>query len=230
MNEPEQLLDAIEQGDFPTFEKLLATCPGIANARIKGDATLLMRALTLEDIQPLFIRRLIEAGAEVNATTSEGYSALHHIAHMRPIDDTSHVQTIARLLVSAGANREQRTHWGWTPLIAVAMEGTIEQFKALLEMGCCPDVVCGESSLPDFSRGLRLGHLVIAKPEFVGALLDHGYRYDESIFPYALNAMEECRTAMYPGKTPESDASHIAAIERSMEAIRKRNRQPGHGP
>ena len=230
MNESEQLLDAIERQDFSTFERLLATCAGIANARINGDATLLMRALSIEDIQPLYIRRLIEGGADVKATTSEGYSVLHHIAFMGYMEDKAHIYTIARLLAEAGADREQRTHWTWTPIMAVAMEGSIDEFKALLSIGCSPYVVYGETSLPLFSRGLTLGQVVISQPMFVRALLDHGYKYDDSINQYASGVIERSHSTTYPGKTPESEASYISDIEESILAIRQQDRQQSPRP
>ena len=73
---------------------------------------------------------LLSEGANVNATTGYGRSALH-FASVEETDDFD----LAKLLVENGANLEEKTNDGYTPLICAVEKGNSKVVEFLLSKG-----------------------------------------------------------------------------------------------
>jgi len=77
---------------------------------------------------------LAEGGADANAATQSGYTALHYAGHAGDV-------ALARLLLAEGASTEAVTRWGETPLILVANTGNLTMVRELvgedLEVPAC---------------------------------------------------------------------------------------------
>jgi len=226
MNEQhENILAAIESDDRNELERLLSSCSDLNLRSPQEVCTLLMRAITCEDVKPEYIRLLLDAGADVTAQNAEGYTALHQFCFMGYMSSQEQVCEIAKHLRDAGAELEARTHWSWTPLMAVAMEGSIREFKALLSISCNPYVTYGKTSLPEFSRGLTLGEIVFSDPDKVRALVDSGYGYEKSIIAYGKKLISDAKRSTYPGKTPESEKGYVSGVKTSLKVVKKSFRQ-----
>lgn len=118
------------------------------------------------------VRELIDAGADVNATTTDdGFTALHAtaMADWREDEDGR-----MRVLLEADANKEARanTQAGneWTPLLLAAAEGYACQVKTLIEWGADVDV---EDELGRTPLMLASAQSLEAQPKIL-TLLDHG--------------------------------------------------------
>ena len=137
------------------------------------------------------VRSLLRGGADVNASESDGMTALHWAA------DAGHVE-IAEILMYAGANLEATTRLGdYTPLHLAARQGHGLLLEALLEGGASPNAVTtsGGSTALHFAAGS-------GSAEAVTALLRHGAH---------VNARESSR-----GQTPLM----FAAAKGRTDAIR----------
>ncbi|PXF43268.1 hypothetical protein BWQ96_06995 [Gracilariopsis chorda] len=77
---------------------------------------------------PPTLRKLVKAGAELEARGSSGSTPLHLAAWNGSVD-------AARELVSCGANVEARSNSGRTPLMFAARQGSTEMIGTLVELG-----------------------------------------------------------------------------------------------
>jgi ankyrin repeat protein len=79
------------------------------------------------------VRRLVEAGADVNAQTDSGVTPLMNAAGMGN-------KEAVELLIQKGANVNHRTSGNFTPLMQAALVGKTEIVKILLDAGADPTV------------------------------------------------------------------------------------------
>ena len=124
-------MDALRRGDTAAFQRGAAGAGGAAAAKAVGGAggwTPLTYATLYGDADA--VRRVLAAGAEVNAATEAGTSAL--ILAVHDAEKT-------RVLLQAGANPNQRPDDGRTALIvAAARVGSSAVVKLLLDAGADP--------------------------------------------------------------------------------------------
>lgn len=79
------------------------------------------------------VRRLVEAGAEVDAPNNSGVTPLMNAGGMGN-------KEAVELLISKGANVNHRTPGNYTPLMQAALVGQLEIVKILLDAGADPAV------------------------------------------------------------------------------------------
>ena len=77
------------------------------------------------------VQRLLAAGADLTATTSDGWTALHWAVY-KGHDD------VVTMLLGAGADPTATTLHGWTALHAAADMGRVDMLAALLGVGADP--------------------------------------------------------------------------------------------
>lgn len=117
--------DAIRAGDRATAAKLLEAEPALINSRNRYGATPLIQAAIYSDEALLGL--LIERGADVQAATDAGATALLHAA-----GDPAKVKR----LLERGAKVDVRTALGRTPLlVAATYPGNSESVRLLLKHG-----------------------------------------------------------------------------------------------
>ncbi|GLI59464.1 hypothetical protein VaNZ11_001347 [Volvox africanus] len=80
------------------------------------------------------LRRLIEAGARVNARDAMGYTALHHAT------SCSLALDLAEILIEAGADVNVQDRFGVTPLIGAVMVAEPRSVRLLLKHGARTDI------------------------------------------------------------------------------------------
>ncbi|HYW80623.1 MAG TPA: ankyrin repeat domain-containing protein [Thermoguttaceae bacterium] len=90
--------------------------------------TALMHAVRTKQGFPEVIATLIQAGADVNATHSQGGSALSIASY------NGHTKAV-ELLLRSGANVNVRDRAGWTPLICASFNGHTQVAKMLIASG-----------------------------------------------------------------------------------------------
>lgn len=93
--------------------------------------TALLRAINSGD--SFEIKRLVEAGADVNAANNSGVTPLMNAGGMGN-------KEAVELLIQKGANVNHRTPGNYTPLMQAALVGQIEIVKVLLAAGADPTV------------------------------------------------------------------------------------------
>ncbi len=108
-----------------------------ANPNIRTDSGFpLLHLALMYGFQPAAISLLLDSGADVNAVTKHGDTALMVIATgMGP-----NVRQDAQILIRNGCDVNAKNKDGWTALMFVAHEGwDVELLKALLAAGASPD-------------------------------------------------------------------------------------------
>src|SRR5579885_3406570 len=107
------------------------------------------------------VRKLISEHAEVNASASDGSSALLWAAY--------HSNTeMVKALIAAGAAVDAANHYGVTPLLQASRNGDVEVMRALLDAGADPTRWHAEGETPLMAAS-RTGRV-----DAVRLLLDHG--------------------------------------------------------
>lgn len=128
----DSLVDAIRAGDIDAVDRLASA--EAVNAAGAGGTTPLMLAALLgrHDIAA----RLIDKGADVNASDERGFTPLFHACY-DPDEDRGHPEVV-ELLVAAGADREAKIGFGVRPLMYAAGNGEAGVVTALLRGGADP--------------------------------------------------------------------------------------------
>lgn len=122
----EELFVAVQNNDLARVEQLLNNGVDV-NSRNSYDSTPLMMAAFSDDRLSV-ARLLIDRGADVNAISREGGTALTHACDFGAYN-------IVELLISSGADVNlhlQSSPYGWTPLTAAIGLGGYERIVRLL--------------------------------------------------------------------------------------------------
>jgi ankyrin repeat protein len=98
----------------------------------------------------LAVCRLLEEGAELNQTTSNGATPLYVAAQ------NGH-EAVVRRLVSAGAALDQASNAGTTPLLIAAQDGHDTVVGTLVSAGAALDLALGDGTTP-LSMAAQKGH------------------------------------------------------------------------
>ena len=123
-----RLMEALRNGDRPTFQKLLRENPKAANLKGPGGSTPLMYAALYGDAAA--VRLLLEKGADPNLRNDASATAL-----MWAIPDLEKTQ----LLIEHGADVNARSDDARTPLlIAAGRTGSRPVVKLLIDRGANP--------------------------------------------------------------------------------------------
>jgi ankyrin repeat protein len=206
------LFDAIVAGDTAAADDLLATDPTLGSTRHDSGATPVLYALyrgrpelarhlatriarlTLAEAAALDdtdrVAELLDAGADVDARTPDGFTPLHLAAFFGAprvaalllrrgadagavADNAMRVQPlnsavagqhheIAAALIAAGADIDARQEGGYTPLLAAAGHGDADLVRTLLAAGADPKL----------ARDDGVGPADLARAQGHGALAD----------------------------------------------------------
>ena len=133
----DMMTTAIAQRDLPTIERCLSEGMDI-NTRTSGYKWNMLHLAvdTMPKLPDLaIVKRLIEAGVDVNAPECDGWTPLHFAAR------TGSVEAV-RLLLVAGAQVNVRDSKGITPLHRALLpkHHNFPLLEALLEAGADPDI------------------------------------------------------------------------------------------
>ncbi|MBI5744021.1 MAG: hypothetical protein HY952_05685 [Elusimicrobia bacterium] len=208
-----EIFKAISEGDIKAIRRIVQADPGLLNNSVGefGESPL-MRAICDMDRRYEIIEFLVESGADVDFSTKEGYTPLHYNMDLNGLSGTGELPyKVARLLKDHGADTEKRNHYGWTPLLRAALEGTTDEFKALLDIGAKYDVEYPDYSMPVFTRGKSLPSIAMAYPEKVRMLLAAGFRPARFLAEEAEKALAEVR---------DPDSDYAEALRESLGLIR----------
>jgi ankyrin repeat protein len=146
------LWEAIDQGDVASVRHILAEQPELLEATGEHGNTPLMYAASSCSRTVPVIQAILDAGAEVNRQTNEGYTALHCAIDVNG-EANLNSEEVIRALVAAGADLHLRQHYGWTPLLRAVIEGTAAEVNALLAAGADPNERLPIDTLPRFNAG-----------------------------------------------------------------------------
>jgi hypothetical protein len=189
---------AIDDGDVRIVRKMLAREPSLLHENDEYGFTPLMRAVSSMERAPRLVKCLIDAGADVNTKTDEGYTALHMMIDVNGSTGTGKVpEQIAKLLVDAGADVEVRQHWGWTPLMQAAVEGTPDELQALVDVGGDLNKLFPTDTLPEFLDGRTTLMATIGEPAKTQIMIDAGANllaidaHGQTVLEYARQCLAE---------------------------------------
>ena len=210
--------NAIEESDALAIRKLLRDYPELVEATDEYGFTPLMRAASWMERKVDVIGAILDAGANVNRQTSEGYTALHCAIDVNGEANLNASDVIAKL-VAAGADLKLRQHYGWTPLLCAVVTGGITEVKSLLAAGADPNETMPFDTLPAFNAGRTTLMGALANPDsedIVLALLQSGADpfvrdgHDMSFFEYAELVQRESPAGEFVAKV-----GRCAAIART---------------
>ena len=169
-----ELFQAIDRRDSSAVRQLLGERPELVEAKDKYGLTPLMHAASCMTRTVDVISAILEAGANVNRQSSEGYTALHCAIDVNGEANLNAAEVIATL-ISACANLKLRQHYGWTPLLCAVVTGGATEVKSLLQAGADPNETMPLHTLPEFNAGRTTLMGAITNPEnekIVEALLN----------------------------------------------------------
>ncbi len=102
-----------------------------------------------------------------------------------------------------------------------ALEGTDDEFKAILNVSANTIVSYPESSLPEFTRGVDLLEIVLSEPIKVRALVDSGFPVTEKHVKAAETRIEEALAEENSGKiNKEWSDKYISNIKQSIQLVK----------
>ena len=127
-----RLMVAAQEGNLSTVEACLCAGQDVDARDYMFDETALMRASRYGRIDVIMF--LLEHGADINATTSEGSSALHVAVLLK------HAQCLEFLLSCKGIDKDIQDNRGNTPLMVAAERGFHRFVHLLLTHGCNPNI------------------------------------------------------------------------------------------
>ncbi|MEK6320525.1 MAG: ankyrin repeat domain-containing protein [Acidobacteriota bacterium] len=104
--------------------------PSLEAKDIEGNSALLRAVNSGDTVE---VRRLVEAGADVNTASNSGVTPLMNAAGMGN-------KEAVELLIQKGADVNHRTSGNYTPLMQAALVGQTEIVKILLDAGADPSV------------------------------------------------------------------------------------------
>jgi V8-like Glu-specific endopeptidase len=141
------LFRTAEKGDLKELQKLLKTKFWIDIYGKDGKTALMKAALNKKNV---FVKVLIEKGADVTLEDTDGNSALHSAA----IKLSKKNSDIVNMLVEAGAKIEARNLLGETALLVAAKNLNLEAVKILIKSGADKNALDknNESALFPFAR------------------------------------------------------------------------------
>ena len=116
------------------------------------DGDKLARALAFDDNEPL--QELLDAGADPNSLTTDGYLPLQLAVYAAENSET--VYGKIQLLLRSGANPNQANSKGLTPMDAAGMAGTEAIMKAFLDAGGNPHL-SADGSLTPYESAMAFG-------------------------------------------------------------------------
>jgi ankyrin repeat protein len=175
MDSIEELRTAIDQQGACRVRELLGG-PGLLEATDRRGLTPLMYAVMHQQRSIDVVSAIIDAGASINASNSDGYTALHCSIDVIGSARLNAESVIAKL-VSAGADLEAREKYGWTPLICAIVRARPVEVRCLLAAGAQPNVSLPQDSIPAFSAGrtaLMAALTAAACHEIIPAMLEAG--------------------------------------------------------
>jgi ankyrin repeat protein len=164
MSSTTELWEAIEDADVAAVHRILGEHPDLLETTDGWGFTPLMHAVSCVSRSVPVITAILEAGANVNRKTREGYTALHCAIDVNGEANLNTAEVI-RVLVSAGADLKARQHYGWTPLLRAVVEGTAAEVIALLAAGADPNETMPSDTLPVFNVGRTTLMAAVASTE-----------------------------------------------------------------
>jgi len=193
-----RLIEAIDGGDLAVVSSVLKKSPALLASLDEYGFTPLLRAVASIERSPELIEAFIKLGADVKFQSEEGYTALHMLSDVNGGSGTGEVPgKIARLLVAAGADVEARQHWGWTPLMLAAVEGTPDELQALVDVSgnvnhrfpvdTLPEFLCGRTTLMATIGNAAKTQILIRAGADLAAQDTHG----ETALEYARQCLDE---------------------------------------
>ena len=183
-----QLVSAINNDDLNQVQSVLSAHPEAVNGVEEGSSySPLALAIRQNERNDALIEYLLKHGADAKFTTSEGYNLFHLNVDVDGVMQNGSEYKVAKLLLAHGADIEAVNHYGWTPLMRAAIEGSDNDFEALLKLGANFKNTFSQASMPEFTRGNSIVKVVLPKPNKVKLLLQYGYRPSSS----DINAAQE---------------------------------------
>lgn len=214
------ILDAIEAGDLDAVKDLLKTDPSLVTAPIgKSGLPPIVYAISCEGRSLEMIELLLGSGADARFRTDDGNTLFHFNVDLNGPECFGEMPyAVARTLKEKGADFEARNHYGWTPLLKAALEGTLDEFKALLEVGADWKVRFEEDSLPCHIGGEPLEAAITDDSEKISALIEAGFHPDAAYLEKIKEGLEEAKV---PEDTGYVHKDIVAAYEKSLELVQK---------
>ena len=178
---------ACAKGDFPLIAEILVSNGANINQRENQGITPLMAAVMVGHIEAA--RKLLELGADTHVLDMEGKSALHFSCAKGDFPK------IVDMLLTNGADINQRSCRGYTPLMAAVAVGRLETVRKLLELGADIHALDMEGN-----SALHLACAIGDFPKIVDILLTNGadinHRGDQGYTPLMVASQQGCLQAV----------------------------------
>jgi ankyrin repeat protein len=206
----QDLFAAIDANDLEEVTQIVKAEPKLLFQTDKYGTTPLMHAVTEQ--RRKCVNALIEAGADVNAQTREGYTALHCVVVPYVYGDPSKGRAttkMVRILSEAGANLEIQQHYGWTPLMYAVIEGSYYDVQAFLSIGANPNKIFPQNAMPCFVRGRSLLSMSLFEPGKMELLVEAGADanlrddYGQTTFEYAQQQIQDSESEEWKKKVSD---------------------------